>query len=374
MPEAFTRDDAKITVLVNGLRYEGWLQSEVERSIETISGTFSVPIDYDPDNPPNVKRQDEVQILIGDAPVATGYVLAAEPFARRSAVGLRIIGHDRTGDLVHCAALHQGGQWRGAKLDVIVKDLLRPFGIDLVVDADLGLPIPDFRLGHGETMLDALSRAARLRGVLVTRDDLGRLVLTKAGKRKFKGAIVSGPGGNVISVEGIGSHEKRFSEYRVYAQGSPLQGFDSARHLVAIAKDDQVKRYRPLIISADGNTTQAELQALADHTMRVRRGHSMGFRYTVEGWTFKGSPWPLNERVPVHCKVAGLDGAEWLICSVKQTVDRQAGDVTEIVVRPIEAYDTVPLKSKIKRHHMSDMRRSGTSVEVKSPGSVYDSY
>jgi prophage tail gpP-like protein len=347
MPAVYTRDKAKIMVLVNGQAYEGWLQSEVNRSLEDISGTFSVPVSLVPGQAPAIKRQDAVQIKIGDAVVITGYVLGAEPFYRKNDCGLHITGRDRSGDLVRCTAIHKGGQWRIAKLDRIVQDLIDPFGLKAVVEADVGAPLQDFKLNHGETVLDAVSRAARLRGVLVTRNDAGQVLLTKAGKERFKGAIVRGH--NVIAMQSIGSDENRHSQYLAYGQSNTIGDFDAARSLKAKATDGEVQRYLPLVINADGNTTQAELQALVDHTVRVRRGHAYGFKYTVEGWTHGGTPWPLNQRVAIYDDVAGLDGDEWLICGVRQTCDLTEGDVTELTVRPIEAYDTAPLKTKVRR-------------------------
>lgn len=349
MVAQYTRDDAKITVVVNGQTFEGWLQSEVDRNLEALAGTFSIPISMVPGSPPAIKRQDKVEVRIGDRTVITGFVLAAEPFYRRGECGMRVMGRDRTGDLVNCSAIYKGGQWLNVKVDRIIKDIIAPFGLDLVVDTDLGDVVKDFKLGHGETALDAVARAARLRGILITRDDAGRVLLTKAGKDRFKGAIVRGQ--NVIAMESVGSDEQRHSQYFVYGQAHTVADFDNARGMKATAKDAEITRYLPLIINADGNTTQAELQTLADHTARVRRGHSMGFRYTVEGWTFEGEPWPLNQRVAIYDDVAGLDGAEWLICGVKQTCDLKEGDVTELLVRPIEAYDTAPLKSKVHRRN-----------------------
>lgn len=346
----YTRDDARISVVVPGKgEFTGWLQSEVVRSIEAICGTFSVPTALVPGEPLPIARGDEVQVFIGAEQVIKGYVLAAEPFYRRGDCGLRISGRDRTGDLVRCSAMHQGGQWRKAKLDVIARDLAAPFGIEVVADVDLGEVIQDFKLGHGETVLDALSRACRLRGVLPTRDDQGRLLLTKAGKTLFAGIIRRG--WNVIEMAGIGTDEERHSEYVVFGQSNTADDFEAARGLKARATDPEIGRYLPLIINAEGNTTQAELQALADHTARVRRGHSMGFRYLVEGWTFQGKPWPLNQRVRIEDDVAGLAGEEWLITSVRHTCDLREGDVTELVVRPIEAYDRVPLKSRVVRRN-----------------------
>lgn len=354
MAEQFTRDQAQISVVVGGREFKGWLQSEVERNLEAICGSFSIPIALTPGLPPSIKRQDEVQVRIGDTAVITGFVLAAEPFYRRGDCGMRIVGRDRTGDLVRCSAVHKGGQWRNASLERIAKDLVSPFGIAVVVDTDLGAPIVDFKLSHGETVVEALSRAARLRGVLVTRDDLGRLLLTKAGKQRFEGVVRIGY--NVISMESVGSDEQRHSHYIAYGQSNyeGLNDFDAARSLKATALDTEIKRYQPLVINSDGNRTQAELQALVDHTVRVRRGHASGWRYTVEGWTFKGKPWPLNQRVAVFDEIAGFQGEELLIAGVKQTCDLKEGDVTELMLRPIEAYDTVPLKTLPKHRNFGN--------------------
>lgn len=361
--ERYTRDDARISVKVNGETFVGWLQSEVERDMEAICGTFSIPVSLVPGDPPAIKRQDKVEVWIGETKVITGFVLAAEPFYSRKDCGMRIMGRDRTGDLVRSSAVFKGGQWRRAGLDRIARDLVERYGIEVKVDTDIGAPIQDFKLYHGETALGALSRAAKLRGVLVTRDNDGRLLLTKAGKDKFDGAIVRGH--NVISMQGIGSDEQRHSEYIAYGQSNCIDDFETARGLKASAKDDEIGRYLPLVINADGNTTQAELQALVDHTVRVRRGHAYGLRYVVEGWTWQGKAWPLNQRVPIYDDVAGMDGKEWLITAVRQTCSREDGDVTELTVRPIEAYDAVPLKSRPRRKNWGN--RGNTTNHPRGP-------
>jgi prophage tail gpP-like protein len=345
--ERYTRDEAKISVKVGGNAFEGWLESEVEVDLEAICGTFNIPIALVPGDPPPIKRQDEIEIWIGESKVITGYVLAAEPFYGRKNCGMRILGRDRTGDLVRTSAIYKGGQWLNASVERIARDLVSPFGLEVRVESDIGAPIKDFKLYHGESVLAALSRVARLRGVLVSRDNAGRLVLTKAGRNRFKGAIVRGH--NVISMDGIGTDEQRHSEYIAYGQSNTVKDFDIARGLKASAKDEEISRRLPLIINADGNTTQAELQALVDHTVRVRRGRAYGFRYVVEGWTFEGEPWPLNHRVAVYDDVAGLDGDEWLITRVVQKCSREEGDVTELEIHPIEAYDSVPLKTRPRR-------------------------
>lgn len=344
-------DQPVVSLHVEGQVFTGWLQSEVSRSIESLAGTFSIPTSLVPGDVPRIRRQDVVEVLVGDEVMITGFVMAAEPFYDDRACGLNVAGRDRTGDLVTSSAIHKGGQWRGARIDRIVADLAEPVGIKINVQADIGKALDDFKINFGESRLDAIARACKLRGVLPIPDGRGNLVLTKAGTIKAPGEIRRGV--NVISMRGIGTDERRHSEYIVYGQGHVANDFDAARQRKAHALDPEIKRYSPLIIPADGNISQADMQALVDHTARVRRGHSRGFEYTLEGWLVNGKPWPINARVPVFDDIAGLAGDEWLICSTRLSVDLQRGATTVVVVRPIEAYDSVPLKTKI-RHRKAD--------------------
>lgn len=346
---SWTDDRPQVSVRVGGRVFQGWLQSTIERSIEAIAGTFTVPVSLTPGTVAPIKRNDQVEVLIGDTVVLTGIALVADPFYTRKDCGLIVSGRDLTGDLVSSSALHQGGQWRKVKLDQIARDLCEPFGVGVVVATDVGAVFDDFKVWFGETVLACISRAARLRGVLVTRDDAGRLLLTKAGATQAPGELRRGQ--NIISMHPLGTDEDCHSEYLAYAQSAVGHDFNAARQVKASAKDAQVSRYCPVIVPAYGQLNLGDLQALVNHTAKVRRGHAMGFRYVVEGWLVNGKPWPLNARVLIHDDIAGLEGKDdWLIAAVKQDCDRTEGPVTTLDVRPVAAYDTVPLKANLVKH------------------------
>lgn len=94
---------------------------------------------------------------------------------------ISISGRDKTGDLVDCAAIHPGSQWRNRTLAQIAADLCAPFGIAVrwqVNDDTAARPFSSFTLENSETVADALTRSARHRGVLVTSNADGDLVFT----------------------------------------------------------------------------------------------------------------------------------------------------------------------------------------------------
>ena len=106
------------------------------------------------------------------------------------------------------------------------------------------------------------------------------------------------------------------------------------------------------------------MRSLVNHTMRVRRGQAYGIRYRLEGWTWKGKPWEVNTRVPIYDEIAELDGDEWLICEVTTKVDLKDGDVADVLVRPVDAYDMVPIKPRHKKGRKNKNSSGGKILTV----------
>jgi prophage tail gpP-like protein len=67
------------------------------------------------------------------------------------------------------------------KLDAIAREIASLFKTDVVVQTDVGGPFPDATIERHETGFAFLERLCRLRSVLATDDEQGRLVLTRAG-------------------------------------------------------------------------------------------------------------------------------------------------------------------------------------------------
>jgi prophage tail gpP-like protein len=332
-----------ITIKVQGVELHGWLESTVSRSLEDISGTFSIPVSFDKGDTPKVFRQDEVEVLIGGHVVIAGYVLSAEPFYFRDDVGLRITGRDYTGDLVVASAIYKGGQWLKTTVDQIARDLCKPFGIDVVVETDVGAPLSRFEIEHGESVADCIARAASFRGVMVTRSLAGQLLITRAGAHKSVAAIVSGD--NVISMEPEGSDENRHSEYIFTGQGE-TNDYGSARaahdQTVSVA-DKTLGRYLPLVTQAMGSVSKADMLKQAEHMARLRLAQAYRYTYEIEGWEANGQPWEINTLVPVFDPVLGIDGDEWLIVATEATVSRTDGDITRVTIAPVNAFKQVAL-------------------------------
>ena len=359
----YTKESAQITVTVNGMDYFGWESSDLSFSMENIARTATIPVTLIPGDPPAIKRQDKCTIRIGDTQLMTGIVLAAEPFYKKDACGLKVVVRDLTGDLIKASAMHKGGQWKNAKLDTIVGDLVKPFGIKVRVLDDVGAPIKEFKLEHGESVLDAIGRVAKKREMIATSNPQGEVVLCRTGKTRVKGAIVRGQ--NVIEMESTGTDEDRMGEYIAFGQSDVADDFEHAKNKKAKTTDKEITRYLPLLMNAEGKPDQADLQKQVDHQMRVRRGHAYGLQYKIEGWTTLGEAWDINPRIPIYDDIAGLNGEEWLIADIKYGCSIDDGDAREVTVRPIEAYELAP---ETERKKSGDSKKGAKNAGGRAKG------
>ena len=363
----------KITVTVHGQDLKGWTSSTISRSMENLAATFDIPISVDISTDYPVDRQDDVVISINNHQVMAGYTLLADPFYDRNDAGFRVTGIDYTGSLVVSSAMHKTGQWLNATLKAICSDLCKPFGIQVLAEVHTGKPLARFELDQGETVADAMARAASYRGILITSNHLGQVLLTTAGKHKAGGSIhLSGVDRNVISMSPAGTDENRHSEYIIQGQSeiNHIGSAKKAQQLEGRYKDFQIKRYKPLLIQADMSSEGADLQQQAEHMTRIRMAQAYRYTYAVEGWvTENGKPWQINTRVPIYDELLGLEGDEMLIVALTETVSRENADITEITICPPEAFKKLPLPEPKAK---ASKKKSGRKGNRKRDGHVPD--
>ncbi|NDY41245.1 hypothetical protein G3N55_00070 [Dissulfurirhabdus thermomarina] len=327
-----------VVLTANGERFAGWDRVRLTRSIEALAGAFEVgvsgPAAWIPPGAACTVALDGEVLL-------TGWVDQVAVRYGPSSHQVTVSGRDRTGDLVDCSAAYGSGQWRAPRtLDQIARDLLRPYGIEVVVDADVGSAYPSAAIQAGETVFETLDRLARLRGVLLTSDGLGRLVLTRASSRRIATPLVRGE--NILEADATISHKDRHSAYRVLAQSPGGDGStpEQNAHASAAASDPGVARHRPLVILAEDRADAAACRARAEWEAAVRYGRSARAVVTVQGWRHADGLWAPNRLVRVRDEWLRLDG-DMLVVAVAYLLDEQ-GSRTQLTLARPEAYTPAP--------------------------------
>ncbi len=337
-----------ITLRVDGQIYEGWQKVRITRSLRDIAGDFELHLTrkWEDAKAMVIREGSACTVHIGNDLVLTGYVDDFIPSYDAREVSWVVSGRSKTSDLVDCSAIYKTGQWTNVTLDRVARDICAPFGIDVVVECDLGDAFPRVAIEQGETCFELFDRLAKQRGILLTTNEKGELVLTQASETPMGASLILGE--NILAARGNFSMRDRASEWIV--KGSSYAGgatWDNAAPATiggqkAVIKDPDVTRYRPRIIIAEDVTTVAGASKRGQWQKQRSIGEGTQTEITVAGWRtqgMKGSTgplWRINRMCPIKDEIQGRDES-WLIVTVTLMEDDKNGRDAIINLTPREA-------------------------------------
>ena len=311
---------------IDGQIYEGWTSVEVTRDIERMAGAFRLQLtDRWPGNENNraVKPGFACRLSERSETLVTGWIDSVDVSFDNSDHTISAVGRDKTGDLVDCAAIHAGGEWKNQTVAQIATDLCRPFGITAVAEApEAHNMVATFKLEEGETAFAAIERLSRLKGLLCTSYTDGRLRLTTSAVATTTSATVkSGPNGNVLSATATFNHAERFSSYTIKGQdnAADFASPDVATAPAGKATDALITRYRPTTILAEDVVDAAACQKRAEWEASVRAGRARRLSVTVQGWYIDGALWRPLTLVDCEIPEVNLTG-RMLVSAVTYTL------------------------------------------------------
>lgn len=340
-----SRDASEIVSLrVNGQIHEGWQDIRITRGIERAAADFSLAMTT---QYLAVRAGDACEVWIGSDKVLTGFVDDVEKDGEANRFAVQVAGRSRTQDVVDSSAVHKPGQWSGVKLERIAAILAQPCGVTVLAEADTGAPIREYRIQQCETILTALQRLCGLRGLLVTDDENGALVIMRpAGPRAgaWASPIRFSSDGNAKRLASRSSQRDRFHTYIVKGQQG---GFDLDDPSIiagpeARAVDRGIRQTRTLVVMAEGAADTPRCQDRAAWESAKRLGAGTHVDATVQGWRQSpGGPlWRPNTLSRVTSTAHGID-ADMLISEVSYTIGDR-GTETQLRLAPPSAFELLP--------------------------------
>ncbi|HBP4732231.1 TPA: baseplate protein [Escherichia coli] len=344
-----------VTLRTDGRLFTGWTSVSVTRSIESVAGYFELGVNVPPGTDLSGLAPGKAFTLeIGGQIVCTGYIDSRRRQMTADSMKITVAGRDKTADLIDCAAVYSGGQWKNRTLEQIARDLCAPYGVTVrweLSDKESSAVFPGFTLDHSETVYEALVRASRARGVLMTSNAAGELVFSRAASTATDELVL---GENLLTLDFEEDFRDRFSEYTVkgYACTNGAEGDDiDAKSIVSrkgTATDSDVTRYRPMIIIADSKITAKDAQARALREQRRRLAKSITFEAEIDGWTRKdGQLWMPNLLVTIDASKYAIKTTELLVSKVNLILNDQDGLKTRVSLSPREGF-LVPVESDRK--------------------------
>ncbi|EBB2051054.1 baseplate protein [Salmonella enterica] len=344
-----------VELKVDGKIFSGWTSVTVNRSIETMAGYFDLGV--------NVQTSTDLSSLAPGKPftlsidgqtVITGYTDGRRRQMGADSMKITIAGRDKTADLIDCAAIYKGGQWKKRTLEQIARDLCQPYGVAVrweLTDAESAAPFSSFTLDHSETVYEALGRAARARGVLITSNAAGDLVFTRADESHSDRLVL---GENLLSVDFDEDYRDRFSEYTVKGHGrsnGKVGDTVDARTIASqkgTATYSAITRYRPMIILADSKIDAQSATARALREQRRRLAKSVTFEAQLDGWTrSNGQIWMPNILAEIDASKFAIQTGPLLVSKVVLTLDDREGVKTTLTLAPRDGF-LVPVEKDRK--------------------------
>lgn len=335
----------------SGQKWKDWTSINVTRAIDRMSGEFDVSFgmarhEGDFALGGEIVTGTPVVITIDDQVVLSGYTRTLRFSHDKENVSMQLTGRDRTIDLMDCAAAVDGPfEFTNISLSSAIEKVIKPFGLELTVDAPIGANFKRLAIQPGESVYEFIDRACRLRGLLCVSNGVGGVVLVKPGKEASAGMLSYGR--NILSGDVSHDESNQFSLYVVKGHSEAV-GADSDAAITAgptaRVTDASVTRYRPKVIIAESQGNDLTLAARAVWEKKLAAARSKSASYAVRGWYANEATrelWLPNTLVKVIDQRAVLNRT-MLISGVSYRRDEQSGTTCILDLVMPEAFDIIP--------------------------------
>lgn len=335
-----------VQLYVDGQKFEGWKEVTVSRSLTAVSGKFELSIT---DSWAITKSMWSLApgksciLKIGNDTIMTGFIDGLEAGARKDQRTISVSGRDKTADLVDCSLPPSTISYGIIDFFTLAKKIAKPFGIEVINQTNVGAPIPTEVVQMGETAYAFLEKTSRKRGIVMTTDGLGRLLLIKIGALVAKTALIEGQ--NLEDIRIQLDYSQRFSSYLIRSQIPQDQDTSIAfsQGIDGSAKDPGVLRFRQLLIIAEEALIPTEATKRIQWEAAFRAAESSVVNVEVPGWrqTEGGDLWQPNMKVNVDSPIIGVQ-QELLIGDVVFSLTESGGQVTKMKLLRADAYIPKP--------------------------------
>jgi len=286
----------EISLSIGSSRLLGWKNVSVNRSMDTLSSSFSFNmVDIWEENPIDLIPNLSCKIYLDTILILTGFIDSVDIKVDPSNHELSIKGRDKTCDLIDCSADNSPGSWKNINLQKLIYELTKSFKINVIRETDFGEDIKDFTLNTGEAPFEAIQRICNDRGILPLTNMNGDLILTSSGSRKSFDKLIYGE--NITDADISYDFANRFSIYKVKGQksGDGNSWKNSTSQIYGESRDEGIDRYRPKIITADEQMTNSLASRKASWEAQTRAGRSGKLSVSIPTWKqSNGEIWDIN--------------------------------------------------------------------------------
>lgn len=353
-----------ITLSVNGAPYTSFKDITVEKSISDLTGEFSFTAVRSAGIPFPFKAGDQVDIRVNSYLIISGYIDIIQVSYDSMSHDIVMRGRDITEDIVDSTI---GGDFDFSTpilLEDVIKQTLKKVGITNI-NVDSRVPnLPPFNFNivtekTGTSIFEFIENYARQQGVLITTDNVGTLILTRAGDSQVESTLINqinGTVNNIISGNFTIDYSKRFNKYTFYAQSNLSSNndvtSDDSSNIFNFAIDSDIRTTRTFTKIAENSSTNSELKTRAQWEANVRVAKSFVYQAVVLGDSIieNGKPWEVNTLIRVYDDFADIDET-LLIDRITFNVNIDRGTTTTLSLVNKDAYTVLIQTPKTKNQY-----------------------
>jgi len=348
-----------IRLRVNGQEFENFESVTTTISLDTLCNTFSFTSAASPTEPFPIKWFDEVEILVNDVLVTTGFVENLDIDYDETSHTVVVAGRDRTADLLDSDVDIVDSITAPISLKAYLEVIIKAIGSDLKVVLSDGLVLDDFNKSEdfftfesGEEAWEYAQTAARKRQVLLTSNGAGDVLIADANNAAvLEGVLLQNLINDLDNTNNIKSGSVSYDSTEIYnkyvvtsqldltsAENAGKTGLETVVNQRGEAISASVRAGRQLVVPAETASSSGQDIPRAEWEANVRIARSRVFTCVVQGHSdVNGDLWQINTKVPVTDDFAGIS-SQMLINSLTFDFDQDSGSTTSINLMNNNAY------------------------------------
>ena len=351
-----------MTLEVNGRNFSGFTSLSATRSIDTMSGSFSVDATHRDMLIIPIRVQSLCRVLIDGQPIINGYIEKISPSYDTDSHPISISGRDKTGDVIDSTLGNVPDISADIQLTDIIKELLSKNGLDSVGVINSVGDLEPFKQSdieepaEGDRIFDFIELLARKRQVILSSDGNGNIELIRASQEILPDQIINIPGeSNIKSASSSTDFTNRFNRYVVTAQGNAVGENNVGNELSAKelatrrgeSIDAEVRNSRTLHIVSEENYDIETATNRAIWEQNIRRARGFSYTCTVQGHLRpSGGVWTFNKLIRVNDVFSDIQST-LLINSITYNSSVGGGTTTDLTLVSPDAYLLQPSETKL---------------------------
>jgi prophage tail gpP-like protein len=314
-----------VSVQVGGTNYGAWEHVSVKAGVKEAARSFVLraAAAFGPQAVSDIFAPGTALTITSNGDlIFTGFIDKRHRHIDPRIAYFTVTGRSKGQDAVDSSALHKTGNIKDKDPLEIAKELDKSTKtkVGFSSDGTKLKKVPNFQLQPGETIFRCIERLCRDQGVTMMGTPEGGIKITKAGAnaKRQSGALIEGV--NMEFADSYENMENRHSDVIVRGQSYSGSGKD-ALQIEHTAKDQGVKRERPVVWVYDGDASKEKVKDRAENHRDKAAGEGLKADVTTATWRDEsGTLWTPGNKVWVESSFLGL-AQDMLIETVRYSQD-----------------------------------------------------